>query len=112
MTTRSRDQPYYSIRQIRSCIQDNKYLIDHIAIEGAKRSFGWRTSDIVVAVYALTRNHYKKSKSHFENPQIYVDHYIADKLHGEKNVYVHLHIEDDCLYIGSVKSNTPRGSNS
>ncbi|BDD87984.1 type II toxin-antitoxin system MqsR family toxin [Desulfofustis limnaeus] len=97
-----RNQPYYSIKTVRKCIDNGNFFVEPKARETAKNHFGWLQDQILAAMKELRPKHFHKSDKKFDDPYVYVDYYKARGLRGE-DVYVHFRIEDGYLIICSFK---------
>lgn len=98
----ARTKPYYSKKQLSDLIKKGKVSFRQRAIEGAKKSFGWKKDHIKKAIIKLPQQNCYKSEPRFNNPKIWVDYYRAPDIFGE-HVYTHFYVENGILIIDSFK---------
>lgn len=97
-----RTRPYYSKKQIRDLISENKIILESSARESARDTLGWLLSDIKKALLDLPQECCYKSEQRFNNPACWVDYYRANNIMGE-NIYTHFYVDNDCLIVDSFK---------
>jgi hypothetical protein len=105
MSKRVKYTPEINLTRVKQYIRDKNYYLARCARNDAEAAFGWYEANIKKAILSLKQSDFSRSVEHDFQPGIYIDHYEANNLLGEK-VYMHFHVEDGQLMILSFKKNT------